>query len=156
MNVENILRENIITDCIRVPLIEMINKNADEFDKYLSMEISGTEDLKILNYHALKADSDKICLEIKADTSIFRKNYQKRTMNPEKRIQLFEDTVLEKLSSETNARFKRIAGSNKINVKMIDEREKKRYTDARSRARTGKKAVRQSNAAHRRRWERLQ
>lgn len=84
MNVENILRENIITDCIRVPLIEMINKNADEFDKYLSMEISGTEDLKILNYHALKADSDKICLEIKADTSIFRKNYQKRTMNPEK------------------------------------------------------------------------
>ena len=94
MNVENILRENIIT--------EMINKNADEFDKYLSMEISGTEDLKILNYHALKADSDKICLEIKADTSIFRKNYQKRTMNPEKRIQLFEDTVLEKLSSETN------------------------------------------------------
>ena len=97
MNVENILRENIITDCIRVPLIEMINKNAAEFDKYLSME-----DLKILNYHALKADSDKICLEIKADTSIFRKNYQKRTMNPEKRIQLFEDTVLEKLSSETN------------------------------------------------------
>ena len=47
MNVENILRENIITDCIRVPLIEMINKNADEFDKYLSMEISGTEDLKL-------------------------------------------------------------------------------------------------------------
>ncbi len=40
--------------------------------------------------------------KIKADTSIFRKNYQKRTMNPEKRIQLFEDTVLEKLSSETN------------------------------------------------------
>lgn len=102
MNVENILRENIITDCIRIPIIEMINKNADEFDKYLSMEISGTEDLKILNYNALKADSDKICLEIKADTSIFRKNYQKRTMNPEKRIQLFEDTVLEKLSSETN------------------------------------------------------
>ena len=80
----------------------MINKNADEFDKYLSMEISGTEDLKILNYHALKAESDKICLEVKADTSIFRKNYQKRTMNPEKRIQLFEDAVLEKISSETN------------------------------------------------------
>lgn len=65
MNVENILRENIITDCIRIPIIEMINKNADEFDKYLSMEISGTEDLKILNYNALKADSDKSVWKLK-------------------------------------------------------------------------------------------
>ena len=102
MNVENILRENIITDCVRIPIIEMINKNADEFSKYLSMEICGTEDLKILNYHALKAEKDKICLEVKADTSIFRKNYQKRTMNPEKRIQLFEEAVRKKISSETN------------------------------------------------------
>lgn len=107
MNVENILRENIITDCVRIPIIEMINKNADEFDKYLSMEISGTEDLKILNYHALKADSDKICLEIKADTSIFRKNYQKRTMNPEKRIQLFEDLQRMKMATQRVQRLKR-------------------------------------------------
>ena len=104
MNVENILKgsENMVTDYVQIPIVEMINKNSDEFNKYLSMEICGTEDLKILDYHAVKAENDKIFLKVNADVSVFRKNYQKRTMDPEKRIQLFEDTVLEKLSLETN------------------------------------------------------
>ena len=70
--------------------------------KYLSVKFCGTEDLTILSYHALKAEGNEICLEVSANTKIFQQNYWKRKMDPEKRIQVLEETLIKRLSFEKN------------------------------------------------------
>ena len=54
MDTKTILKKEEITDCVKIPIIDMISKDAEEFNKYLSVKLCGTEDLTILSYHALK------------------------------------------------------------------------------------------------------
>ena len=102
MDIKTILKKEEITDCVKIPIIDMISKDAEEFNKYLSVKLCGTEDLTILSYHALKAEGNEICLEVSANTKIFQQNYWKRKMDPEKRIQVLEETLIKRLSFEKN------------------------------------------------------
>ena len=102
MDIKTILKKEEITYCVKIPIIDMISKDAEEFNKYLSVKLCGTEDLTILSYHALKAEGNEICLEVSANTKIFQQNYWKRKMNPEKRIQVLEETLIKRLSFEKN------------------------------------------------------
>ena len=102
MDTKTILKKEEITDCVKIPIIDMISKDAEEFNKYLSVKLCGTEDLTILSYHALKAEGDEICLEVSANTKKFQQNYWKRNMDPEKRIQVLEESLIKRLSSEKN------------------------------------------------------
>ena len=65
MDIKTILKKEEITDCVKIPIIDMISKDAEEFNKYLSVKLCGTEDLTILSYHALKAEGNEICLKRK-------------------------------------------------------------------------------------------
>ena len=69
MDTKTILKKEEITDCVKIPIIDMISKYAEEFNKYLSVKLCGTEDLTILSYHALKAEGNEICLEVNANIS---------------------------------------------------------------------------------------
>lgn len=102
MDIKTILKKEEITDCVKIPIIDMISKDAEEFNKYLSVKLCGTEDLTILSYQALKAEGNEICLEVSANTKIFQQNYWKRKMDPEKRIQVLEETLIKRLSFEKN------------------------------------------------------
>ena len=73
MDTKTILKKEEITDCVKIPIIDMISKDAEEFNKYLSVKLCGTEDLTILSYHALKAEGNEICLEVSANTKYFSK-----------------------------------------------------------------------------------
>ena len=102
MDTKTILKKEEIIDCVKIPIIDMISKGAEAFNKYLSVKLCGTEDLTILDYHAIKAEENEICLEVRANTKKFQQNYWKRNMDPEKRIQVLEESLIKRLSSEKN------------------------------------------------------
>lgn len=103
MNTKEILSKNRITAEVNIPLIEMVNKSKEDFENYLSVLLCGTGELEILSYSAVNAKEDLVTLEVTADTSLFQKNYKKRSMDPEERLNLLINTIYQNLKTETDS-----------------------------------------------------
>lgn len=102
MNTKELLEKEEITETVSLPIIEMVNKSKQDFYKYLSKKICGTEELIILKYMAIEAKDDIISLKVTCNTSLFRENYKKRTMEPQNRLELLIETIYKNLSTETD------------------------------------------------------